>query len=252
LESLAAREVDDWLDRRKLPGPEGEPPEPPPAPVQAAIDALVAWDGSGALAPIPCSRGMSGAMSYRLLLAAKAALEVASGPNDPPAHAALRLGLALRAGDNDAMPMMIGAGIADEAVKVFARKGVTTPVPAPFAVAEELPWRVLDSNARCVAWTLDTIDLTSKEGAEIVEVFTKMGRKPEQALAEETQAVKAFWADTLAQARQARTRAELLAVLERRLEEARAARPRSILVPLLGAPYAAKTLLRDPAPAAHP
>ncbi len=249
-EQVDPRDLSAWLDRRALPGPGGEAPPPPPEAVQAAIDALVAWDGSGALAPVPCSRELSRLLPYRLFLVAKAAIEVANGPNDPPAHAALRLGLALRAGDNDAMPMLVGAAIHDHAAEVFERKRAPMPVPEPFAVPDELPWRVLDASARCIGWALASIDPASPEGAELLEGFTKMGRDPARALAEETQAVNAFWAETLAQARQVRTRAELRAVLDRRVEEAAASRPRSTLVPLLGAPHAARPLLREEPPAA--
>lgn len=244
-EQLSPGDVTAWLDRRARPGPDGEPPPPAPPAVQAAIDALVVWDGSGALAPVPCSRELSRLLPSRLFLVAKAALEVANGPNDPSAHAALRLGLALRAGDNDAMPMLVGAAIHDHATEVFERKRAPMPVPEPFAVPDELPWRVLDASARCVGWALASIDPATPEGAELLDGFTTMGRDPARALAEETQAVNAFWAETLAQARQVRTRAELLGVLDRRVEEARASRPRSMLVPLLGSPYAARTLLRD-------
>jgi hypothetical protein len=245
LEQLSTDEARDWLEKRKLPRPEDVPPEEPPPSVRAAVDALVAWDGSGAMAPQPCVKGMGNAIPFRALMTAKAAFELSNGPADAPAHAALRMGVALRADDNDPMPMLVGAAMPKEAVESFTRRGITASVPATFALAPDLPWKVLASNARCVAWTLDTVDLASPDNADLVDGFKKMGRDPARALAEETAAVKAFWADTMKQAAAVKTRAELSALLERRIDEARKMQPQSNLVPLLGAPYAAKTLLRD-------
>jgi hypothetical protein len=237
--------VAQWLEERKLPRPDDVPPIETPLSIQAAVDALVAWDGAGGLAPIPCMKGMNSPLPLAILNTAKAAFELSNAPTDPPAHAALRLGVALMADDNDPMALLVGAALSKEAGESFTRRGITTPVPSTFLPAADLPWKVLAANARCVAWTLDTVDLADPESADLVEGFKQMGRKPEQALAEESAAVKAFWADTMKQAAAAKTRAELSALLERRIAEAHAMRPQSVLVPLLGSPYAAKSLLRD-------
>lgn len=190
LEQLSTDEVTEWLEKRELPRPDDVPAEEPPGSVRAAVDALVAWDGAGATAPMPCVKGMNNPIASRVLMTAKAAFELSSGPADVPAHAALRLGVALRADENNSMAMLIGAAMPKEAAKAFARRDITAPVPA-------------------------------------------------------TAPVKAFWAETIEQAAAAKTRAELAAVLERRIDEAREERPRSMMVPLLGAPFAAKMLLRD-------
>lgn len=249
LEQVDTKAVQEWLKLREYPGPEGEPPIPPPAEVQAAIDALVAWDGSGVLAPQPCSSGLGNGLPYHLLMTVKAALEVSSGPGDPPAHAALRMGLALRADDNDPMAMVLGAAVPEQATKTFARHGAPAAVPSPFVVAEDLPWRVLAASARCTALIFETFDATTPQGAELMAGLAKLGHKPEQQLAEEARMVNGFWADTLAQAAKTTSRAELSMLLDRRVDEARAMQPRSLLTPLLGAPYAAKSLVDDDAPA---
>jgi len=69
-------------------------------------------------------------------MTAKAAFELSSGPADAPAHAALRMGLALRADDNDPMAMLVGAAMPKEAAESFARRGLTAPVPANLAPGE--------------------------------------------------------------------------------------------------------------------
>jgi hypothetical protein len=245
LQTLEVGEARDWLERRKLPVPEGEAPVPPPAAVQAAIDALVAWDGSGALAPVPCTSGLDNPMPYRLLTLLKAAIEAASGPADAPAHAALRMALVLRVDDNDPLAMNIGAAITKDARESFERRGLAAAIPATFAVADDLPWRVLASNARCAVGMLASLDRSSPEAKELMDGFAKMGRDPARALDEEAAAVKAFWDETLAQAAGARTRAELRDVLERRTDDAHDSRPRSMLVPVLGPPHAASMLVDD-------
>jgi hypothetical protein len=249
LEQVDPRAVQEWLRMRELPSPEGEPPIPPPAAVQTAIDALVAWDGSGGVVPMPCTNRLGDGIPYHLLMTVKAAFEVSSGPSDPPAHAALRMALVLRADDNDPMAIGMGAAIPTYAAETFARRGVPAAIPAPFMVAEDLPWRVLAATARCTDHIFETFDATTPENAELMAGLAKLGHKPEQQLAEEARMVHAFWAETLAQAAKVKTRAALGVLLDRRIEEARAMQPRSLLTPTLGAPYAARMLVRNDAPA---
>jgi hypothetical protein len=246
-ENFSSVDAARWLAERKLPRPDGVPPEAPESSVQAAVDALVAWDGSGALAPMPCMKGGAprNPIPLGVMHTAEVAFELSNGPADAPAHAALRMGLALQADGNDPLAMMVGARLSEDATESFTRRGITTPVPANLLPAADLPWKLLASNARCVVWSLDTLDLADPANAPLVEALKEMGRTPEQAIAEEAAAVKAFWAETLKQAAAVKSRADLLRVLDRRLADAQAMRPRSSLVPLLGSPYAARMFLRD-------
>jgi hypothetical protein len=242
LDALDTKAAKEWREDRALPRPDGVPPDEPPPDVTAALEALVAWDGSGALAPIDCIGGVDDdGRPIRLLVLAQSAIELSATPMDPPAHAALRLASALRFEQNDPLVMMIGASITKDAAKKFA-------LPPSLQVTADLPWSVVAANARCVNRTLDRLELGAKDALEFEQALAQMGRPAAQGIAEEKAAVRAFWATTMEQVAQAKTPAALLRVLEQRIDDARASRQTSMLVPILGPPYAAASWLRDDEP----
>ncbi len=232
-----------WIDRAQAPRYEEGPPfdEAPPPEAARAIDALVAWDRSGAFLTVGCNSAEETA-ALRILYVARAALETAADADDRVVHAVLRLGQALRSRDNSTPAIGVGIEAARSTSEWLFRRhlSVTDDVRA-LAPEADVAARAARADARCKIAGVAAIRTTLRDPAQREPV---KGMRREWGLSANDQdvdadlaAFDAFVRETQRQLDRAETPAEVGRISLAR-EEASQRQRESVLVQALGTSYA--------------
>jgi hypothetical protein len=216
----------------------------------SAVDALVAWDRSGAALPIGCS--FDRMVLQELFYFGRAALVKAAEGDGDAEHAALRLGAELRAPDNFGDAIALGLDLANDRRYLGVPPGTAARTFAPGA---DVPFLSERNNLRCRLAEKSRLDADAFD-RELLLVFdghgnqiTKFAPDDKQQLlderrqsmgmtitpnwyADEVPTVRRFLADTCARLLDTRDVAALRK-LETELERAMR-HPTSMLVRLVG------------------
>ncbi len=220
--------------------------EPAPASMEAGLEALVDWAGSGSPLHVDCNAIEATAMLAAMKLS-DAALANATALGDPDIHAIARLGQALRAADND--PLAIGTGVhLARSIAEWAKRVHVSAKAAlgDAAVEPDVLFRVARADLRCHRLAMQTL------AAELAKDPSKRddlaGARKELGLpvsddvvGDELAAYGAFLDGTAEAIDGAKSDHALLDALEARID----ASAKAGALTRIAAPYAAKMIARE-------
>lgn len=213
-----------WLDRAQAPHPDDQPFGEPVPDDAAKIGALlVEWDRSGSPARLGCDPPTTLApLLYGLL----AALEGATGADDPIVHAILRFSSALESRDSGPLGVGLGVDLATRVAEWRHRRGLRESDDLrAFAPTDELARRAALAETRCGEAQLAVLRARLAADPSARELLVGARREDgldsdDDVIATDADAAAAYLAETRALIERTPTDGALGELLDRRAERA--------------------------------
>lgn len=224
LEGVDYAPIAAWIDRAEAPRPDDQPFAEPLPDDAAKIGALlVAWDRSGSPARLDCD---TPATIPPLLYGVRAALDGATGADDPIVHAILRFSRALESPDSAPLGVGLGVDLATRVAEWRHRRGLPeTDDMRALAPTDDVPRRAALAEARCAELALAKLRAALAADPAAREMLVGARREDgldsdDDVIATDANAAAAYLAETRALIARTPSDAALRELLDRRAERA--------------------------------